>query len=81
MLDNYTCVEHRDSPPPLQTETLAHPPCTYMHRQGVDNGKGVRVFQFAGSKSSQLSCLLNIQISVTVILHHYNNKVHSNSLV
>lgn len=40
----------------------------------------VCVFESKVSTSSKLTCPLNIQASITLILHHWNNKVYSISL-
>lgn len=44
--------------------------------RGEGNGKWV--FERAVFKSSQLTFLLNIQTSITLILHHLNIEVNSN---
>lgn len=41
-------------------------------------GNGKWVFERAVFKSSQLTFLLNIQTSITLILHHLNIEVNSN---
>lgn len=69
MLDHFTCMKDIN---PMRVCV-----CLFAWEE---KEKGVCVFECAVSKSSQLTCPLNIQAGITLILHHWKNEIQSNSL-